>query len=118
MQYNIGDIVDGVITGIQPYGAFVSLNDGHKGLIHISEISERFVKDVGNYVKMNEHVRVKVLDFDKEGDHFKLSLKAVSTNKARFRRTTHHGVQALPRNIIGFASLADKLDCWIKSSSK
>lgn len=118
MQFNIGDVVEGVITGIQPYGAFVSLKEGYKGLIHISEISERFVKDVANFVKMNEHVQVKVLDFDEEGEHLKLSLKAVSANKARFRRSTHSGIQALPDNMIGFASLAEKLDGWIEKASK
>lgn len=118
MNYRIGEIVEGVITGIQPYGAFVSLQNGSKGLIHISEISERFVKDVGNFVKMNERIQVKVLDFDEEGEHLKLSLKAVSTNKARFKRPLHHAMQALPKSIIGFASLADKLDGWIDSASK
>lgn len=115
MQYSIGDIVEGIITGIQPYGAFVYLDCEHKGLIHISEISERFVKDIANYVKMDEHVKVKILDIDEEGDHLKLSLKAVESNKARFRRY-HHNVQAIPQMMIGFASLAEKLDGWIKKA--
>ena len=41
MQYRIGQIVEGTITGIQPYGAFVSLDEETSGLIHISEISSR-----------------------------------------------------------------------------
>lgn len=118
MHYKIGDVIEGVITGIQPYGAFVYLDDGHKGLIHISEISERYVKDVGNYVKLNERIKVKVLDVDEEGDHLKLSLKAVESNKARFRRNYHRSVQALPQMVIGFASLAQKLDGWIDDASK
>ena len=44
MHYKIGEIVEGIITGIQPYGAFVSLDDETCGLIHISEISDGFVK--------------------------------------------------------------------------
>lgn len=117
MLYKIGDIAEGIITGIQPYGAFVCLDDGHKGLIHISEISEGFVKDVGNYVKMNERVKIKVLDID-EDEHLKLSLKAIASNKARFRRSHHHNVQALPEMVIGFASLAEKLDGWIDIAAK
>ena len=46
MRYSIGDVVEGVVTGIKPYGAFVSLDSSHNGLIHISEISERYVRDV------------------------------------------------------------------------
>ena len=41
MRYSVGDIVEGTVTGIKPYGAFVSLDSSHNGLIHISEISER-----------------------------------------------------------------------------
>lgn len=118
MQYKTGDIIEGIITGIQPYGAFVYLEDGHKGLIHISEISERYVKDIASYVKMNERIKVKVLDFDEEGDHLKLSLKAVASNKARFRQNRHRSVQALPLMVIGFASLAERLDGWIEQASK
>ena len=62
MPIQVGDIVKGMITGIQPYGAFVALDNGHKGLIHISEISERYVRDVHSYVRLNERVSVKVLD--------------------------------------------------------
>jgi len=112
MAIRVGDVVKGVITGIQPYGAFVALDDGHKGLIHISEISERFVKDVHLFVHMNERVNVKILEIE-DSDHIKLSLKAVSSNKERFRPMRHSNVPALPQMIIGFASLAKKLDGWI-----
>ena len=54
MQYRIGQIVEGTITGIQPYGAFVSLDEETSGLIHISEISEGFVKDVNHFVHVHD----------------------------------------------------------------
>ena len=59
MRYSVGDIVEGVVTGIKPYGAFVSLDSSHNGLIHISEISERYVRDVHTFVSINQRVRVK-----------------------------------------------------------
>ena len=65
MQYRIGQIVEGTITGIQPYGAFVSLDEETSGLIHISEISEGFVKDVNHFVHVHDRVKVKIIDFDK-----------------------------------------------------
>lgn len=115
MQYMIGETVEGVITGIQPYGAFVYLDSNHNGLIHISEISDKFVKDVHGYVKLYERVKVKILDIDEDGTHFKLSLKAVNVNKSRFKKRLHHQ-QALPMNTIGFASLQEKLDEWIEEA--
>ena len=86
MHYMVGEVVEGVVTGIKPYGAFVYLDSKHNGLIHISEISERFVRDVHTYVKVNERVKVKILDVDEDGMHFKLSLKAIEANKARSMR--------------------------------
>ena len=115
MPIQVGDIVKGMITGIQPNGAIVALENGHKGLIHISEISERYVRDVHSYVRLNERVSVKVLDISDE-DHIKLSLKAVKPNNQRFRSIRHNGVSPLPEAVIGFSSLAIRLDDWIESS--
>ncbi len=115
MPIKVGDVVKGVITGIQPYGAFVALDNGYKGLIHISEISERYVKDVHSFVRINERVSVKVLDIDDE-DHIKLSLKAITTNRERFRPRKHSSIQALPDAMIGFSSLADRLNTWIEAA--
>ncbi len=112
MSIRVGDIIRGVISGIRPYGAFVDLPNGYKGLIHISEISDRFVKDVNLYVHINERVKVKVLEIE-DGEHIKLSLKAVSSNRDRFHSMHRIHRKALPQMIIGFSSLADKLDGWI-----
>ena len=98
MPIRVGDIVKGMITGIQPYGAFVSLDNGYKGLIHISEISERYVRDVHSFVHMNERVSVKVLDIS-DMEHIK-----------------HAGVQPLPDSVIGFSSLAVHLNDWIETA--
>ena len=61
-----GDIIDVKITGIQPYGAFALLPDNSTGLIHISEISDKFVKSIASYVHINDIVKVKVIDFKLE----------------------------------------------------
>ena len=52
-NYKKGDMVKGKVTGIEKYGIFVSINDGVTGLIHISEISDAFVKNVFDYVEMD-----------------------------------------------------------------
>lgn len=115
MRYSIGDVVEGVVTGIMPYGAFVSLDSTHNGLIHISEISERYVRDVHTFVNVNERVRVKILDIDEDGIHFRLSLKAVHTPKKRYPRY-RHPTPPYPEQQIGFHTLAEKLDDWIEEA--
>ncbi len=109
-----GSIIEVKITGIQPYGAFALLPDNSTGLIHISEISDKFVKSIEKYVKVDDTVKVKVLDFDKDG-HAKLSLKAVNRRTRRSNRVYYKN----PRRLIketpkGFSSLAALLDDWIE----
>ena len=91
------------------------LTAADNGLIHISEISERYVRDVHTFVSINQRVRVKILDQDDDGVHFRLSLKAVNAGKKRFARRRHQ-MQAYPPQQIGFSSLADKLDEWIEEA--
>ncbi|MBR2668933.1 MAG: S1 RNA-binding domain-containing protein, partial [Solobacterium sp.] len=77
MNYEIGQIVEGKVTGIQPYGAFVALQDNVTGLIHISEISDGYVRNITRYVKEGDIVRVKIIDYDPEHRQARLSLKAL-----------------------------------------
>ena len=111
-----GDIIDVKITGIQPYGAFALLPDNSTGLIHISEISRGYVKDVTKFLTVGEKVRVKVIDFDHSSNHAKLSLKAVDN---RFRRKDKKLVYKNPRKPIvetpkGFLPLAQAMEEWLK----
>ena len=112
MQYHVGQIVTGVVTGIQPYGAFVSLDDYHTGLIHISEISEDYVRDVHYFVKVGETLRLKVVDIDEMSGQLRLSLKALNGNRLRKYKKVHRK-DNLPEMVIGFRSLESHLDGWI-----
>ncbi len=75
-KYKKGDIVTGKVTGIENYGIFLLLeNDNYTGLIHISEISEKFVKNVFDYVRINEIIKARVLNVDDLNHKLKLSIK-------------------------------------------
>ena len=117
MSVKVGQIVEGKITGIQPYGAFVVLEDGMNGLIHISEISDGFVKDVGRFVSLNETVTVKVIDVDEKMNQARLSLKAVHPTGFRKARTRRRDWR-LPEMKLGFSSIEDKMDEWIDQALK
>ena len=76
----IGSIVDGKITGLTGFGAFVALPDGNSGMVHISEVSSTFVKDIKEVLKEGQEVKVKIISVSDEG---KISLsikKAVEEN--------------------------------------
>ena len=67
MDLSPGDIVEGVVTKVAKFGAFVDLEDGKSGLVHISEIADTFVKDINNHVAKGDEVKVKVLSIDEKG---------------------------------------------------
>ncbi len=74
MEIVADDVVQGRVAEVRDFGAFVWLEDGRKGLIHISEISDDYVKDIHNRIKPNQRVKVKVLSVKDDG-RIELSLK-------------------------------------------
>ena len=74
-RYNIGDIVDGTVTRLADFGAFVRLEDWVEGLVHISELSPRQVKNPSECVYVNQQVRVMILDIDPTKRRMSLSYK-------------------------------------------
>jgi S1 RNA binding domain protein len=64
MQVEAGMVIEGKVTGITNFGAFVQLPDGKTGLIHISEVSDEYVKDIKSHLKENQVVKVKILSAD------------------------------------------------------
>lgn len=109
MHSKVGEIREGIVSGIQPYGAFVQLDAGEKGLIHISEISKGYVKDVATYLRVGERVRVKILDYDPLLNQCRLSLKALQKRN----RHQNHRDEKVPKMVIGFKTLETHLDEWI-----
>ena len=73
----IGQIVEGKVTNITNFGAFLKLQDGQDGLIHISEIADEFVNDISKFVNINDEVKVKVLSRNAKGK-LELSLKQIT----------------------------------------
>ena len=65
-KIKVGDIVECVVTGVQSYGAFVLIDNSINGLIHISEISKGYVRNIEDFVKVGETVYVKILELDEE----------------------------------------------------
>ena len=66
-EVEVGQIVEGTISGITHFGAFVVLPNGRTGLVHISEVADAYVKDIKDYYKENDKVQVKVLSMDANG---------------------------------------------------
>ena len=71
MQHTVGAIVEGKVTGVTNFGAFVEIDKGVTGMVHISEVSTSFVNDINEFVKVGDEVKVKIMTV---GDNGKISL--------------------------------------------
>lgn len=74
MEFGVGSILDGKVTGITKFGAFVSLPGGKSGLVHISEIAYTYVNDVHDHLQEGQQVKVKVIGID-DNNRINLSIK-------------------------------------------
>ena len=107
-EYKVGRVVKGNITGIEKYGIFVSLDNFYSGLIHISEISNDFVKNPAYFGEVGETIYVKILEIDEKTNHVKLSIKDIDyrINKKKKSKIKETGT--------GFDILFNSLDDWIE----
>lgn len=119
MAIEIGAVVEGEVTGITNFGAFLQLPEGKVGLIHISEVSNVYVKDIHDFLKEHQKVRAKVLSIDDRGK-IALSLKQVEEKPetpARPARPKETPVveKRSPRQVCPL-SFEDKLSKFLKDS--
>ncbi len=106
----IGDKVAGKIVGIQPYGAFVELENGSTGLIHISEIKTGYVENIYDSLALDQEVLVQVVDYDEFTGKASLSMRTLEEEKKQFPRRHRFTNE---RYKIGFAPLEKNLSHWI-----
>ena len=106
MALKIGTILTGEVQSVMPFGAFVSLPENKSGLVHISEITNEYIDDIKDHIKVGDSVKVKVIGIDKSG---KISLsikKAVSPEKRTAKKT---GERVRPADIDWKASDSEEL---------
>ena len=87
MALEVGQIVEGKVSGITGFGAFVDLPDGETGLVHISEVARNYVKDINEHLSVGQEVKVKVLSLDEKGK-ISLSIKKAQENNFARRSAT------------------------------
>ncbi|NLJ83847.1 MAG: S1 RNA-binding domain-containing protein [Halanaerobiaceae bacterium] len=104
MSIEIGSTVEGKVTGITKFGAFVELPSGDTGLVHISEVANTYVKDISNFLKPDDTVKVKVI---KIGDDGKIGLSI-----RRLEET------AEPVKQVSKASFEDQLNRFLRESNE
>ncbi len=108
----MGSIVEGVITGITKFGAFVELPGGTTGLVHISEIADEYVKDINEFFKKADKVKVKVLNIENNG---KVGLSIRQAEEGYKPQTKNS--KSKPA-VVNKASFEDKMNRFLKESDE
>ena len=127
MAIEVGSVVEGVVTGITNFGAFVELPEGKTGLIHISEVADVYVNDVHDFLRERDSVKVKVLTVDDRGK-IGLSIKALQDKPeaptqptaapARPSRPPRDMRRTAATRQMGSPSFEDKLSRFLKDSDE
>jgi general stress protein 13 len=124
-RIEVGSILTGKVTGIQPYGAFVALDENTQGLVHISEITHGYVKDINEHLKVGDEIKVKVLSIDEAAGKIGLSIRATeeapvqqAAKPKKPRKRTAAAIIPETEGQQGFNTLKDKLQEWIDQSSR
>ncbi|WP_033826387.1 S1 domain-containing RNA-binding protein [Bacillus andreraoultii] len=86
MSIEVGSKLQGKVTGITNFGAFVELPEGSTGLVHISEVADTYVKDINEFLKVGDQVEVKVMNVEKDGK-IGLSIKKAQDRPERTERS-------------------------------
>lgn len=120
-KFEVGSVYTGKVTGLQAYGAFVALDEETQGLVHISEVTHGFVKDINEHLAVGDEVQVKVLSVDEEKGKISLSIRATQAaperkeSKPRKQKAVQAEEASTPQ---GFNTLKDKLEEWIEQSNR
>ena len=118
--FKLNETVIGTVTKIAPYGAFMSFSNGQNGLVHISEISDKFVRNVDSIIAIGQKLRVKIIDIDPANNYLRLSLKKVEAPLPvpKSPPTSRKKRVQIPLDDIDFSPLEKKLPEWINETLK
>ncbi|MFG6121022.1 S1 RNA binding domain protein [Thalassobacillus cyri] len=108
MSIEVGSKLQGKVTGITNFGAFVELPDGQTGLVHISEVADNYVKDINDHLSEGDKVEVKVINVGKDGK-IGLSIKKAKENYGRRNK---------PQNRKPAESFEQKMNRFLKDSDE
>jgi general stress protein 13 len=123
----VGNIIEGKVTGIKPFGAFVAIDGEKQGLVHISQVAHGFVKDINEHLSVGDLIKVKVMSIDADTGKISLSIRetveapekpARPAAKPRFDKPRKFETKGSQEKSQGFNTLEDKLKNWLKQSNE
>lgn len=113
MDFKIGDIIEGEVTGFQNYGVFVNLNETVQGLVHISECKHGYIGKLEDFIRVGQKVKVVIIDIDEYTKKISLSMRVLQKLEipSQPNRLKKRKKRYTPN--IGFKTIEDKMPQWI-----
>ena len=116
-EYKVGEIIEGTITSIRDFGAIMIFDDDKKGLLHISEVANVFIRNIRKYLKIGKTYQVKIIAIEEDG-FLKLSMsKITDEEKDSFHKNGIHKAKIDPE-FIDYTALKEKLPEWIRNAKE
>ena len=117
MDIKVGDILTGKVNQVRPYALFLTFDDGSKGLLHISELSDQYIRDIEVFGTIGDEIKVKVLSIDPSNGFLRVSYKALPENE---RYTSHDASKknAPAFDEADFKDIEEMLPTWIENTMK
>ncbi len=106
-KYKKDEIIKCLVSGIESYGVFVNVDKRYNGLIHISEVSNEFVRNIDDYVKVGDEIFAKIISIDENTKHMKLSIKDIDFANTGLERDEIDSSKE-------FKILKDNLPIWME----
>ena len=116
-DYKINDIIEGTIISIKSFGAIMIFEDGQKGLLHISQVANTFIRNISRYLKIGKTYQVKIIGIENDG-FLKLSMSQITQEE---KDEYHRGgvrKEKIDPQYIDFTALKEKLPEWIELAKK
>ncbi|MDY0345499.1 MAG: S1 RNA-binding domain-containing protein [Bacilli bacterium] len=112
VTYKVGNIIEGTITELRKFGALMIFEHDATGLLHISEISDRFVFDIARYVQVGRNFNVKIVEIDPNNGFMKVSLRKVTIEDRIDFKNSNKKRSIVDENEIDFSPLQEQLETW------
>lgn len=117
MNKEIGQIIEGTIINIRPYGAIMIFEDNSKGLLHISEIANTYIRNISRYLVIGKTYQVKVLEVAEDG-FLKVSMSKITQEEKDTYHTQSAKRTPVEEKDIDFTALKEKMPEWIRKENE
>ncbi len=112
-KFKVGDIIEGTVIAIRKFGAIMIFDNEQKGLLHISEVANAYIRNISRYLVIGKTYQVKILSIEDDG-FLKVSMAKISQEEKDAYRNTSLKRTPVDSENIDFTALKEKLDEWVK----